>query len=107
MSFERACALSDLTDSKPMRVEVDGLDVALVRHDDEVFAIEDECSHGAVPLSQGDVEGLTLECFLHGSCFDLRTGKPTGPPATEPVPVFPVQIHGDDVLIDIDTPLAG
>jgi 3-phenylpropionate/trans-cinnamate dioxygenase ferredoxin subunit len=107
MGFQRACALSDLTDSQPFKAEVDGLAVAVVKHADEVFAIEDECSHAAVPLSEGEVEDLTLECFLHGSCFDLRTGKPTGPPATAPVSVFPVQIHGDDVLIDIDAPLAG
>jgi 3-phenylpropionate/trans-cinnamate dioxygenase ferredoxin subunit len=107
MSFQRACALSELRDSTPAKVDVDGLDVAVVRHGDEVFAIEDECSHAAVALSEGDVEDYTLECFLHGSRFDLRTGKPTGPPATEPVPVFPVQITGDDVLIDIESPIGG
>ena len=107
MSFVRACALSDLTESAPVRVEVDGLDVAVVKHDDEVFAIEDECSHAAVALSEGDVDDCTIECWMHGSRFDLRTGKPTGPPATESVPVFPVQVSGDDVLIDIDAPLAG
>ena len=101
MTFQRACALGDLTDGIPLRVEVDGLAVAVVKHDDEVFAIEDECSHAAVPLSDGDVEDCTIECFLHGSRFDLRTGKPTGLPATEPVPVFPVQINGDDVLIEL------
>ena len=107
MSFLRACALSELADSTPLRVEVDGLDVALVRHDNEVFAIEDECSHAAVALSEGDVDDCTIECWMHGSRFDLRTGKPTGPPATEPVSVFPVQVTGDDVLIDIEAPLAG
>ncbi len=107
MSFQRACALSELSDGTPHRVEVDGLDEALVRHDEEIFAIEDECSHAAVALSEGDVEDCTIECWMHGSRFDLRTGKPTGPPATEPVPVFPVQISGDDVLIDIESPLAG
>ena len=107
MSFVRACSLSELTDSAPLRVEVDGLDVAVVKHDDEVFAIEDECSHAAVALSEGDVDDCTIECWMHGSRFDLRTGKPTGPPATEPVPVFLVQIDGDHVLIDIDAPLAG
>jgi 3-phenylpropionate/trans-cinnamate dioxygenase ferredoxin subunit len=101
VTFQRACALGDLTDGIPLRVEVDGLAVAVVKHDDEVFAIEDECSHAAVPLSDGDVEDCTIECFLHGSRFDLRTGKPTGLPATEPVPVFPVQINGDDVLIEL------
>jgi 3-phenylpropionate/trans-cinnamate dioxygenase ferredoxin subunit len=107
MSYLRACSLSELRDSIPAKVDVGGLDVAVVRHGDEVFAIEDECSHAAVALSEGDVEDYTLECFLHGSRFDLRTGKPTGPPATEPVPVFPVQITGDDVLIDIESPIGG
>jgi 3-phenylpropionate/trans-cinnamate dioxygenase ferredoxin subunit len=107
MTFQRACSLSELQDSTPAKATVDGLDVAVVRHGDEVFAIEDECSHAAVALSEGDVEDYTLECFLHGSRFDLRTGKPTGPPATEPVPVFPVQITGDDVLIDIESPIGG
>jgi 3-phenylpropionate/trans-cinnamate dioxygenase ferredoxin component len=105
MTYVRACSFSDLVDSAPTKATVDGLDVAVVRHGDEVFAIEDECSHAAVALSEGVVEDCTLECFLHGSRFDLRTGKPTGPPATEPVPVFAVQIDGDDVLIDIDQPL--
>ena len=105
MAFQRVCALADLTDGVPLKVDVDGLDVAVVQHDDEVFAIEDECSHAAVALSEGDVEDCTIECWLHGSRFDLRTGKPTGLPATTPVPVFAVRIDGDDVLIDPDTTL--
>jgi 3-phenylpropionate/trans-cinnamate dioxygenase ferredoxin subunit len=107
MTYVRACSLGELEDGTPLKATVDGLDVAVVRHGDEVFAIEDECSHAAVPLSEGDVDGCTIECFLHGSRFDLRTGKPTGPPATEPVPVFAVQVNGDDVLVDIDSPAAG
>jgi 3-phenylpropionate/trans-cinnamate dioxygenase ferredoxin subunit len=107
MSFQRACAYAELVDGRPLRVEVDGLDVAVVRDGDEVHAIEDECSHASVALSEGDVEGCTIECWMHGSRFDLRTGKPLGPPATEPVPVFPVRVEGDDVLIDTDNPLAG
>ena len=101
MAFVRACSLASLTPGSPLRVEVDGLDVAIVLEGDEVFAIEDECSHAAVALSEGDVSSCEIECWMHGSRFDLRTGKPLGPPATEPVPVFPVQIAGDDVLIDL------
>ncbi|GII79248.1 hypothetical protein Sru01_42300 [Sphaerisporangium rufum] len=53
-------------------------------------------------LSEGDVYDDTLECWLHGSCFDVRTGKPTGPPATRPVPVYRVKLDGDDVLVSLD-----
>ena len=107
MSFQRACALADLTEGTPLSVELDGLDVAIVREGDDVFAIEDECSHAAVALSEGDVEGCTIECWLHGSRFDLRTGKPTGPPATEPIATFPVDVRDGDVYVDVDTTLNG
>ena len=101
MAFVRACAATDVADGQAIRVEVDGLDVAIVRNGDDFYAIEDECSHAAVALSEGDVDDCTIECWMHGSRFDLRTGKPTGPPATEPVPIYPVQIDGDDVLINL------
>jgi 3-phenylpropionate/trans-cinnamate dioxygenase ferredoxin subunit len=45
------------------------------------------------------VYDCTVECWLHGSCFDLRSGKPTGPPATKPVAIYPVKIDGGDVLV--------
>ena len=82
--------------------------IAIVHAEDgEFYAIYDECSHAAVPLSEGEVEGCTLECWLHGSRFDLRTGKPTGLPATEPVATFPVEVRGNDVYVDITTTLNG
>src|SRR4051812_45091179 len=101
MAFVRACSVSEVPSGSALRVEVDGLDVAVVRSGDDFYAVGDECSHAAVSLSEGDVEGCEIECWMHGSRFDLRTGKPLGPPATEPVPVFAVQIAGDDVLVDL------
>jgi len=100
--YVRACALSDLADGEALGVEVGEEPVAIVRTCGEVFAIRDVCSHAEVPLSEGEIDGRTIECWLHGSRFDLRTGKPTGMPATEPVPVYPVKIEGDDVLVDIN-----
>ena len=105
MAYQWACAAADVVDGRALRVEIDGLDVAIVRNGDDVYAIEDECSHAQVALSEGDVEGCEIECWMHGSRFDLRTGKPTGPPATEPVPIFPVRVDGADVLVDIESPL--
>ena len=105
MAFERACALGDVTNASPLAVTVGGVDVAIVRQGDDVYAIQDECSHAAIPLSEGEVEDGEIECWLHGSRFDLRTGKPSGPPATEPVPTYPVRVDGDDVLVDVTSPL--
>jgi len=99
----RACALSDLDDGKPLGVEVDDEPVVLVRQGDDVHALRDECSHATLNLSEGEVTKKGIECWLHGSCFDLRTGQPSSLPATEPVDVFPVEIRDGDVFVDVTT----
>jgi 3-phenylpropionate/trans-cinnamate dioxygenase ferredoxin component len=100
-SFTRACALSDLPVEGVIGVEVAGEPVAVARIRGEIFALRDVCSHAEVPLSEGEIYDHTVECWLHGSCFDLCTGAPTGLPATEPVPVYPVKIEGDEVYVAI------
>jgi 3-phenylpropionate/trans-cinnamate dioxygenase ferredoxin subunit len=107
MAFERACALSDVPADEALAVTVDRYDVAIARDGDEVYALQDLCSHAAVSLSEGEVADCTIECWLHGSTFDLRTGKPTGLPATEPVATFPVEVRDGDVFVDVETTLNG
>jgi 3-phenylpropionate/trans-cinnamate dioxygenase ferredoxin subunit len=102
VNFKRACSLSDLSEGESLAVEIGGEPVAIVRTEGEVFAIRDVCSHAEVPLTEGEVDGYTIECWLHGSCFDVRTGEPTNMPATAGVPVYPVKIEGDDVLVSIE-----
>ncbi|OKI08275.1 Rieske (2Fe-2S) protein [Streptomyces sp. CB02923] len=94
-AYVRVCGLGELEADSPKRVEIDGVPVSLVRTEGEVFAINDICSHANVSLSEGEVDDCSIECWLHGSSFDLRTGKPSGLPATQPVPVYPVKIEGE------------
>jgi 3-phenylpropionate/trans-cinnamate dioxygenase ferredoxin subunit len=104
VTFARACALADLEDGKPLAVTVGEVDLAVVRDEGDVYAIRDRCSHAEIPLSEGDVDGCLIECWLHGSSFDMRTGEPTSLPAFQPVPVYPVRVEGDDVLVDVANP---
>ena len=97
--FYRACAVSEVSEDGAVGVEIAGVPVAIIRAEGEIFALQDVCSHEEVPLSEGEVYDHTVECWLHGSCFDVRTGKPTGPPATKPVATYQVKIDGDDVLV--------
>lgn len=99
----RVCAADDVPKGGVISAAVgDDLQLAVVHtDDDQFFAIYDECSHEEIPLSEGEIDGCTLECWLHGSRFDLRTGEPTGLPATEPVPVYPVEVHDGDIYVDI------
>jgi 3-phenylpropionate/trans-cinnamate dioxygenase ferredoxin component len=100
VSFERVCAADEVAKGAVISAEVDGVEVAIVHADDDQFyAVRDECSHASIQLSEGEVDGCTLECWLHGSRFDVRTGEPTGLPATEPVATFPVEIHDGDIYV--------
>lgn len=101
MTFVKVCKVTDIPEDGVVGVEVEDTPVALVRTGGEIHALHDVCSHAEVRLSEGDVYDHTLECWLHGSCFDVRTGKPTGPPATRPVPVYQVRIDGDDVYVSL------
>ena len=87
-----AVALADLPDGTALGFVLAGRPVCLARSQGTVHALLDECSHGQVALSDGDVDGGFVECWLHGSRFDLTTGRPAGPPATAPVPVYPVRV---------------
>jgi len=101
VTAQRACGVSELEQDTPLRVEIDGVAISIVKDaDDQIHAIGDRCTHGDISLSEGFVEGKTLECWAHGSAFSLETGHPLNLPAYEPVPVFAVEIDGDDVLID-------
>ena len=103
MSTVAVCRLADVPEGTAVRVEVGAEPLCVVHTEGEVFAIRDVCSHADVPLSEGEVEGTTVECWLHGSRFDLRTGKPTGLPATAPVPVYDTVIEGDQVLVRLES----
>jgi 3-phenylpropionate/trans-cinnamate dioxygenase ferredoxin subunit len=101
MASVKVCAFDELVVNQARRVVIDGEPIAVVRDaEDRVFAIGDTCTHGDISLSEGFVEGDTLECWAHGSQFSLSTGKPLNLPAYEPVPVFEVEIADGDVLID-------
>ncbi|MEX2291197.1 MAG: non-heme iron oxygenase ferredoxin subunit [Mycobacteriales bacterium] len=98
----RACAVSEVPEEGAIRVELAGRPVCVARSGGEIYAIADICSHANVALSEGDVENGRIECWLHGSLFDLRTGAPTGLPATKPVATYPVTVEGDDVLVQME-----
>ncbi len=100
-TYVRACALADVPEDGAFGVQVQDTPVAIIRAGGELFALRDVCSHEEVALSEGDIYDHTVECWLHGSCFDLRTGKPTGPPATRPVATYPVKTDGEDVYVSL------
>ncbi|MGO1511487.1 MAG: non-heme iron oxygenase ferredoxin subunit [Actinomycetales bacterium] len=109
MTYVRVAGTEDLAPGDVSLVRLDAADgsprrIALARDDDGSFhALDDTCTHGQVSLSDGELDDGALECWKHGSAFDLRTGRPTSLPATVPVTVYALALEGDDVLVDPDT----
>ena len=95
--------LTDLETGTARRVQVDGRPVALVRCGDDVYAISDICSHANVSLSEGEIlcADREIECWKHGSTFSLVDGEPQSLPATQPVPVYEVEVRDGDVIVRV------
>lgn len=83
-----------------LRVDVDGYPpLAVFNVDGEFFVCDDTCSHGQASLSEGTVEGATVECPWHNGVFCVRTGAPLSPPAVGPITVYPVHLRDGQVCI--------
>jgi 3-phenylpropionate/trans-cinnamate dioxygenase ferredoxin subunit len=93
--------LSELQQGKPVKVEKNGKTICVARVGDEVFAIDDTCSHSDASLAEGDVTDFKIECWLHGAEFDLRTGEALTPPAVAPLHTYGVHVDGDSVTVEI------
>ncbi len=91
--------VNQLQESKPVKFTLGSEDVCVARIGDEVFAVADICSHAEASLSEGDVKGYKIECWLHGAEFDLRSGEVLTPPAFEGIETYAVVRDGDTVTI--------
>ena len=101
MTAQRACGVNDVAVNAAMKVELDGIAVAIVKDSaGDIHAIGDTCTHGEISLSEGFVEDDAIECWAHGSKFDLASGAPRNFPAYEPVPVYAVTITDGDIFVD-------
>lgn len=103
MSSVVLCKVADLEIGSAKRFEVESHRIALVRIEDDFYAVGDRCSHADVSLAQGDVfeRECEIECWKHGSTFSLKTGEPQCLPATQPVPVYEVTVVDDEVRVEI------
>jgi 3-phenylpropionate/trans-cinnamate dioxygenase ferredoxin subunit len=88
--------VSDIPLGTARQFEIDGDLIVVVNTEEGMFALDDRCSHAEVALSEGEVDGCFIECWLHGSAFDVRTGVPTSPPAITAVKTYLVSTDTTD-----------
>lgn len=94
------CAAGAIPVGEGIRVDGD-VPVAVFNVNGTLYAIDDTCTHQDASLADGWVEGCTVECPLHASCFDLSTGQPSGPPASRPVRTHRVIVTGGRVYVEL------
>lgn len=94
-------ALADVFEGAGLAVEPEGHEIALFSVDGEVFATNNQCTHGLAMLCDGTVEGPYVECPFHQGQFDVRTGACVGGPVTEPVKSWPVRVEAGRVWLDL------
>ena len=104
MSGHVVCKFDELAPNSSTAFVVDGKRVAIIRIGDDVYAIGDTCSHADLSLSEGEVwaEEKSIECWRHGSRFDILTGEPITLPATVPIPVFVARVVDGNVEVDVE-----
>lgn len=100
--FVKVANVDDIPAGEALQVEVDGRPCALVRVEDNVYCVDDICTHEHAHLSEGFVEGYEIECPLHGSIFDVRTGDVKSLPATEALETFPVKLENGEVHVEVE-----
>jgi 3-phenylpropionate/trans-cinnamate dioxygenase ferredoxin component len=103
MSTVRLCSRDDIASGAAKRFDIEGHRIAVIRIEDDFYAIGDKCSHADYSLAEGEVftEQREIECWKHGSTFSLETGEPQCLPATKAVPVYEISVEGDDVMVKL------
>lgn len=92
------CRLDALPPGESARV-VSEVPIVVFNVDGELYALDDTCSHQDASLSDGWLEGYCVECPLHSSQFDVRTGQPTCPPAKKPLNTYDVEVLDGTVYV--------
>lgn len=97
--FVKVAQTDEIGVGEMKRVEIGDEEILLTNVQGTYHAVSDICTHSYVTLSDGDLEGEEVECYLHGSRFNVTTGEALLPPADEPLMVYQVRLEGNDILV--------
>jgi nitrite reductase/ring-hydroxylating ferredoxin subunit len=99
MALRRVCTISELASGGVKWL--DEPPIAVFNVDGRYFAISDVCTHEWARLSEGEIDGETVICPLHGACFSLSTGEALSLPAIDPVETFAVILQDENIFVEV------
>jgi nitrite reductase/ring-hydroxylating ferredoxin subunit len=95
------CSTSDVAPGSALKVERGDLILAVFNIDGEFYVTDDTCTHGPGSLSEGYIEDDVVECNFHNGQFNIRTGEVVSPPCMVPIKIYPVEVVGGKVTIEV------
>lgn len=100
-TFVAVAKVDEVAPGKTKVVEVGGLSILLANSGGKLFAVSNLCSHADEKLECGRMKNGWIACPIHGARFDLETGEPMNPPATQPIATYEVRVEGDEIEIAV------
>ncbi len=93
------CKTEDVAAGSAIKVETEGLEVAVYNLDGAFYVTDDHCTHGPGSLSEGEIMGDVVECNFHGGCFNIRTGEVVEPPCVIPIRTYRTEVEDGKVFV--------
>ena len=94
------CSSDDVAPGTALKVDTNGLELAVFNVEGAFFVMDDLCTHGPGSLSEGFIDGDVIECPFHNGQFDIKTGEVVSPPCMVPQKIYPVTVEDGKVVIE-------
>lgn len=94
------CQAADVGEGKVIKIEKQGLTLAVFNVDGEYFVTDDTCTHGPGSLSEGELDGAVIECDFHNGAFNVRTGEPVAAPCMIPLKTYAARVEAGEIVIE-------
>ncbi len=94
------CKTADVDEGSAIKVEKNGLELAVFNLNGAFYVMDDVCSHGPGSLSEGFISGDTIECDFHNGVFNIKTGEIVEPPCMIPQKTYKTFVENDKVFIE-------
>jgi 3-phenylpropionate/trans-cinnamate dioxygenase ferredoxin component len=94
---------SDIAPGTVQVFAVEGHDIAVANVAGKFYAFADVCTHDNGPVAEGELDGCVIECPRHGARFDITTGQVLSMPAVVPLPIYDLQVVGDEIRVSRET----
>jgi nitrite reductase/ring-hydroxylating ferredoxin subunit len=95
------CRADEVAEGTALKVEKEGLTLAVFNVDGAFYVLDDACTHGPGSLSEGYIEGDVVECNFHNGQFNIRTGEVVLPPCMIPMKTYPATVEDGKVVIEV------